>query len=95
MGLNVKLYNITNDGPYSIRYKFGANPYPEHDNTSYTLTKNLMKHYGNTNFIIFYNDYSLPKENKPSRYNNYLDYFFYFYNRILHNIHNHHLYLYQ
>ena len=44
------------------------------DNTSYTLTKNLMKHYGNTNFIIFYNDYSLPKENKPSRYNNYLDY---------------------
>jgi hypothetical protein len=44
------------------------------DNTSYTLTKNLMKHYGNTNFIIFYNDYSLPKQNKPSRYNNYLDY---------------------
>jgi len=37
MGLNVKLYNITNDGPYSIRYKSGPNPYPEHDNTSYTL----------------------------------------------------------
>ena len=37
MGLNVKLYNITNDGPYSIRYKSGTNPYPEHDNTSYTL----------------------------------------------------------
>jgi hypothetical protein len=37
MGLNVKLYNITNDGPYSIRYKSGPNPYPEHDNTTYTL----------------------------------------------------------
>ena len=37
MGLNVKLYNITNDGPYSIRYKSGPNPYPEYDDTSYTL----------------------------------------------------------
>ena len=37
MGLNVKLYNITNDGPYSIRYKSGSNPYPEHEDSSYTL----------------------------------------------------------
>lgn len=37
MGLNVKLYNITNDGPYSIRYKSGLNPYPEHEDSSYTL----------------------------------------------------------
>ena len=37
MGLNVKLYDIINDGPYSIRYKTGTNPYPEYDNTTYTL----------------------------------------------------------
>lgn len=37
MGLNVKLYNITNDGPYSIRYKSGANPYPETIDTTFTL----------------------------------------------------------
>jgi hypothetical protein len=37
MSLKVKLYNIINDGPYSIRYKTGTNPYPEYDNTTYTL----------------------------------------------------------
>ena len=37
MALKVKLYNIINDGPYSIRYKTGTNPYPEYDDTTYTL----------------------------------------------------------
>lgn len=37
MGLNVRLYNIVSDGPYSIRYKSGANPWPEYDNTTFTL----------------------------------------------------------
>lgn len=44
------------------------------DHTSYILTKKLMKHYGDTNIIIFYNVYSLPNPNNPSRYNNYLKY---------------------
>lgn len=44
------------------------------DNTSYTLTKNLIKHYGNEKLLIFYNKYSLPREDQPSRYNNYLEY---------------------
>jgi hypothetical protein len=37
MGLNVRIYDIVSDGPYSIRYKSGANPYPEYDNTTFTL----------------------------------------------------------
>ena len=37
MGLNVRLYNIVSDGPYTIRYKSGVNPWPEYDNTTFTL----------------------------------------------------------
>jgi hypothetical protein len=37
MGLNVRLYNITNDGTYSIRYKSGDSPYPETNNSTFTL----------------------------------------------------------
>jgi hypothetical protein len=37
MGLNVRIYDIVSDGPYSIRYKSGSNPWPEYDNTSFTL----------------------------------------------------------
>ena len=37
MGLNVRIYDIVSDGPYSIRYKSGANPYPEYDDTTFTL----------------------------------------------------------
>ncbi len=37
MGLNVRIYDIVSDGPYSIRYKSGSNPWPEYDNTTFTL----------------------------------------------------------
>ena len=37
MGLNVRLYNITNDGTYSIRYKSGSSPYPETIDSTFTL----------------------------------------------------------
>jgi hypothetical protein len=37
MGLNIRLYNIISDGTYSVRYKSGVNPYPEYDNTTFTL----------------------------------------------------------
>jgi len=37
MGLNVRLYNITNDGSYSIRYKSGDSPYPETIDSTFTL----------------------------------------------------------
>ena len=37
MGLNVRIYDIVSDGPYSIRYKIGSNPWPEYDNTTFTL----------------------------------------------------------
>ena len=37
MGLNVRLYNITNDGNYSIRYKSGDSPYPETNDSTFTL----------------------------------------------------------
>jgi len=37
MGLNVRLYNIINDGTYSIRYKSGDSPYPETNNSTFTL----------------------------------------------------------
>ena len=44
------------------------------DHTSYILTEKLMEHYSNTNLLIFYNNNSLPENNKLSRYNNYLEY---------------------
>lgn len=37
MGLNVRIYDIVSDGPYSIRYKSGSNPWPEYDDTTFTL----------------------------------------------------------
>jgi hypothetical protein len=37
MGLNVRLYNITNDGTYAIRYKSGDSPYPETNDSTFTL----------------------------------------------------------
>jgi len=37
MGLNVKLYNIVFDGPYTLRYKTGASPYPETTDSTFTL----------------------------------------------------------
>lgn len=33
MGLNLILYNIEYDSPYSIRYKSGNHPFPVDDNT--------------------------------------------------------------
>lgn len=37
MGLNVRLYNIVSDGNYSIRYKSGDSPYPETNDSTFTL----------------------------------------------------------
>jgi hypothetical protein len=37
MGLNVRLYNIVSDGPYTLRYKTGASPYPETTDSTFTL----------------------------------------------------------
>ena len=36
MGLNIRLYNIISDGPYSIRYKSGENPWPEYNDSTFT-----------------------------------------------------------
>lgn len=37
MGLNVRLYNIVSDGPYTLRYKTGTSPYPETTDLTFTL----------------------------------------------------------
>jgi hypothetical protein len=37
MGLNVKILNITYENTYSLRYKSGDYPYPENNNSTFTL----------------------------------------------------------
>lgn len=37
MGLNVRLYNIVSNGPYTLRYKTGTSPYPETTDSTFTL----------------------------------------------------------
>jgi hypothetical protein len=37
MGLNVRIYNIVSNGPFSIRYKSGDYPYPENVDSTFNL----------------------------------------------------------
>jgi hypothetical protein len=37
MSLNIRLFNIVTDGSYSIRYKTGNYPYPETNDSTFTL----------------------------------------------------------
>ena len=37
MGLNIKILNIVYETTYSLRYKSGDHPYPENNNSTFTL----------------------------------------------------------